>query len=162
MVGLTREQRAERNAAARQEAKQGQEFGGTAYADIQAQVDTLNEMDERAPDRRPATIVDQQTQEAAPDNREFAGDMGKALNQMVGRAAITENTDPHPHVTAAENPPPVASVHGLAAGEGEEIHLLRGYQPEEGPKRQAGEVFRLPAREARRLANIGAAKFTDA
>jgi hypothetical protein len=119
MVGLTREQRAERNAAARQEAKQGQEFGGTAYADIQAQVDTLNEMDERAPDRRPATVVDQQTQEAAPDNRQFAG-------------------------------------------EGEEIHLLRSYQPEEGPKRQAGEVFRLPAREARRLANIGAAKFTDA
>jgi hypothetical protein len=158
MVGLTREQRAQRNDAARQEAKQGQEFGGTAYADIQQQVDAQNEMDERAPDRRPATIVNHETQEAAPDNRQFAGDMGKALNQMAGRAAITENTDPHPHITAAENP----AGAGSTQGDGDEVVILRGYQPNEGDKIPAGTVTRLPSKEARRLSNIGAAKFTDA
>lgn len=164
MVGLTREQRAQRQA----EAKQSEDFGGASYVGLQDQVDAVNEIDERAPDRRPATIVDLQTQETAPDNRQFAGDMGKALNQMAGRAAITENTDPHPGITAAENPPTVPNLNGLSAGEGEEIRLLRGYQPDDGQgsgqgiKRQAGEVMRVPSKEAKRLVNMGAAKFTDA
>src|SRR5215213_183890 len=157
MANISREERLRRNDAARQQAKEGSEFGGTAYAGLQEQVDQLNEIDERRPDWRPATIVNHETQEPAPDNRQFAGDEGKALNQMVGRVAITENRDPQPAVTRANNPPVVPSLHNLPAGEGEEVQLLRGYQPDDGQganqgiKRQRGEILRLPAKEARKL-----------
>jgi hypothetical protein len=168
MVGLTREQRAKRTEDARQRAKEGSQFGGVAYVGLQEQVDGLNAIDERRPDWRPATIVDHETQEAAPDNRQFAGDEGKAINQMVGRAAITENTDPHPHITRANNPPVIPDIHNRPQGEGDEIQLLRGYQPDEGQgagqgmKRVPGEVIRVPSREAKRLVNLGAAKFVEA
>jgi len=167
MVGLTREQRQQRNDAARQQAKEGSEFGGTTYAGLQEQVDQLNEIDERRPDWRPATIVSHETQEPAPDNRRFAGDEGKALNQMVGRVAITENTDPHPSITLANNPPVVPDLHNRPQGEGDEIQLLRGYQPDDGQgasqgtKRVQGEVIRVQSREAKRLVNLGVAKFTE-
>lgn len=168
MANLTREERQRRNEAARQEAKQGNEFGGATYVGLQDQVDQLNAIDERRPEWRPSTIIDHNEQTPAPDDRQFAGDVGKSLNQMVGRTAITENTDPHPHITAANNPPIVPDLHNLPTGQGDEIQLLRGYVPADaemvagqGIKRQAGEVLRLPAKEARKLVNMGAAKFME-
>lgn len=162
-----RDRRAAERDRAENEAKQTTEFGGSAYLRQQHQLDDLNAIDERKPNWRPSSIVNIDTQEPAPDDRQFAGDEGKALNQMVGRVAITENTDPQPAVTRANNPVVVPSLHNLPAGEGEEVQLLRGYQPDEGQgatqgiKRQKGEVLRLPAKEARKLVNLGAAKFTE-
>lgn len=171
MAGLTRDQRAQRDAEqlrqereAGAEAKRTDQFGGNAYGLLQQQVDRTNAIDERAPDRRPATIVNHDTQEPAPDNRQFAGDVGKSLNQMVGRVAITENDNPQPYLRPQSAVP---DVHGRSQGEGELVRLSRGYQPDEGQggnqgiKRVAGEELRLPMKEAKRLVNLGAAKFVD-
>lgn len=163
MARPTNDERARRAA----EAKQSGDFAGAAYAKLQDQLDDLNAMDERKPDWRPSTIVDINTQEPAPDNRQPPGDLGRAVNQMTGRAAVIENHDPLPHVTRANNPPVVPSLHNLPAGEGDEIQLLRGYQPDEGQggaqgvKRVKGEVIRVQGREAKRLVNLGIAKFTE-
>jgi hypothetical protein len=165
VANISREERLRRQA----DAKQGEQFGGAAYEGMQAQVDELNRIDERRPDWRPATIVNHDTQEMAPDDRGFAGDVGKAANLMVGRAWITENHDPLPGVTAAENLPVTQNVHGAYdGGSGEEIQLLRGYVPADAElvngqavKRQRGEVLRLPSKEAKKLVNAGAAKFTE-
>jgi hypothetical protein len=159
-------------ARARQEAKLNQEFGGVAYVNIDEQHERLNEIDERLEDRRPGTLRDRETGEAFEDNRKFAGDLGKAANQMIGRTFITENADIHPHITN-----PYANAGGVAypnpqdpnsQGDGEEVVILKGYQPypekEGGPlpeKLQAGMVTRLPMKEAKRLLNMGVAKFTE-
>jgi hypothetical protein len=175
MVGLTREQRAARQAAldaenarnpnrqAIADAKQSSDPFATVAPTVQEQVDQLNAIDERRPNWRPATVLNIDTGETAPDERRFAGDEGRALNQMVGRAAITENTDPQPHITRVLNAPPTVDPYNRPPGEGDEIKLLRGYQQTEGePKRQAGEVIRVPGKEAKRLVNLGVAKFTEA
>lgn len=170
MANISREERTRREqerAQAETEAKRSAEFGGGAYVRLEQQFEDEQALTEYKPDWRPGTVVDLNTQEPAPDNRQFAGDTGRALNQMVGRAAIVENHDPQPHITRANNPPPVPNLHGLPAGEGDEVQLLRGYQPDEGQgeaqgiKRAKGEVLRVPTREARRLVNLGVAKFTE-
>jgi hypothetical protein len=154
---------------ARQQAKLGEQFGGTAYADLDDAQARLNEIDERLEDRRPGTLKDRDSGEAFEDNRQFAGDLGKASNQMIGRTFITENPSPHPYI---DNPGPVAWPNvqdpKMANQEGEEVLVLRGYQPhpaKEGDplpeKIQAGTVTRLSRKEARKLVNIGAAKFTE-
>jgi hypothetical protein len=154
---------------ARQKAKLGENFGGTAYADLDATQERLNELDERLEDRRPGTLKDRETGEAFEDNRQFAGDLGKAANQMIGRAFITENASPHPYI---DNPGPVAWPNPqdpkAVQAEGEEVLVLRGYQPHPEKagdplpeKIQAGTVTRLSRKEARKLVNIGAAKFTE-
>ncbi len=132
-----------------------------------------NEVDERLPDRRPGTVVDLDGPEghvAADDVRAPAGDLGKAANQMDGRVFITENADPLPMRTARETMPAVASPYGAFQGApasgGMEVQLLRGYQPgnddgPQGPKRVPGEVLSLPAKEAKRLINMGAARFPE-
>jgi hypothetical protein len=168
MANITREERIRRQ----EEAKRGSEFAGPSYEGVQETLDRINAFDERAPDRRPATVlsIDTDPVTVAEDNRQFAGDQGKALNQMVGRAAITENHDPMPSVTLANNPPPVANPVGAYAGEGDEVQLLRGYVPADAQvgadgqatKRLKGEILRLPSKEAKKLVNIGAAKFTEA
>jgi hypothetical protein len=165
MVGLTREQRAareaEKNRNAVEAAKQSGEPFATVAPTVQEQIDQQNAIDERKPNWRPATLVNADTGETALDERRFAGDEGRALNQMVGRAAITENTDPQPHITRALNAPPTVDPFNRPPGEGDEIKLLRGYQQTEGePKRQAGEVIRVPGKEAKRLVNLGVARFT--
>jgi type II secretory pathway pseudopilin PulG len=169
MVGLTREQRAareaERNRSALEAAKQSGDVFGTQAPLAQEQQDALNAIDERKPNWRPATVLNLDTGETAPDERRFAGDAGKALNQMVGRAAITENNDPQPYITAAQNAVPTVDLHNRPEGQGTQIRLLKGYQ-EPGdplpPKRQPGEVVRVPDMEARRLVNLNVAKFTEA
>jgi hypothetical protein len=156
-------------AKARLEAKRGEQFGGTAYADLDDAQARLNEIDERLEDRRPGTLRDRDSGEAFEDNRQFAGDLGKAANQMIGRTFITENPSPHPYI---DNPGPVAWPNPqdpkAASQEGEEVLVLRGYQPhpaKEGDplpeKIQAGTVTRLDRKEAKKLVNIGAAKFTE-
>jgi hypothetical protein len=77
VANISREERLRRQA----DAKQGEQFGGAAYEGMQAQVDELNRIDERRPDWRPATIVNHDTQETAPDDRVFAGDEGRAVNR---------------------------------------------------------------------------------
>lgn len=172
MVGLTREQRAERDLQRKQELdeiKQGDPGSGGAFlqANVQAQheIEDRNDRDERAPDRRPATVVDVRNPDEvvmAEDNRQTPGDLGKALNQMVGRVAIAERTkleiEPLP---AGANPR--APAVPAAQGEGDEVLLLKGYQPEEGEKLRAGTIARVPSREARRLTSLSppAARFTD-
>jgi hypothetical protein len=158
---------------AKQEAKYGQEFGGTSYAGLDEEFERRNAIDERLEDRRPGTMANRETGEAFEDNRKFAGDLGKAANQMVGRAFITENTSPHP---ALDNP--YATVGGVAypnqgdpkwvEGEGDEVVIKRNYQPfpakagDPLPERlQAGTVTRLPHGEAKRLIKQGVAEFTD-
>jgi hypothetical protein len=154
---------------ARLEAKRGEQFGGTAYADLDATQERLNELDERLEDRRPGTTKDRDTGEAFEDNRQFAGDLGKAANQMIGRAFITENPSPHPYI---DHPGPVAWPNPqdpkAVSGEGEEVLVLRGYQPPAArdgdplpEKIQPGTVTRLDRKAARKLVNIGAAKFTE-
>jgi hypothetical protein len=139
----------------------------------QDSIEALNAADERAPDRRPATPVNVMADpiEVAPDNRQQAGDMGRALNQMVGRAAITENHDPLAGLTAARTVPAIANPAGAFEAErgGTEVKLLRGYQPEDensrlhgqGIKRMPGEILTLPDKEARRLIRLGAATYPD-
>lgn len=167
MANITRVERERRRQADTGEAP----FGGTAYEGIQDQIDAVNAIDERAPDRRPATVTDITGPElvVADDNRAFSGNLGKAVNQMAGRAVITENHDPLPQVTAANNPPVVPNPQGApVADEGDEVQLLRGYVPrdavlvnDQGVKRVKGEVVKLPKKEARWLVNEGFAKFTD-
>jgi hypothetical protein len=179
MVGLTREQRAARQSALEAEqarnrsaieaAKQSGDAFATQAPLAQQQLDQLNAIDERKPNWRPGSILSVETQEPAPDERKFAGDAGKALNQMVGRAAITENNDPQPYLTAAQNAAPTVDLHGRPEGTGTQVRLLKGYQEpaaKDGdalpPKRQSGEVIRVPDNEARRLVNLNIAKFTEA
>lgn len=173
MVGLTREQRAAREADRNRDAIEAGKQSGDPFATVapmaQEQLDQLNAVDERKPNWRPATLLNADTGEVAPDERRFAGDEGRALNQMAGRAAITENADPQPHITMRENAPPTADLHNRPQGTGDELRLLRGYQEpaaNEGdplpPKRQAGEIVRVPGSEAKRLVNLGIAKFTEA
>jgi hypothetical protein len=153
----------------KQEAKYGQEFGGTSYEGLDEEFERRNAMDERLPDRRPGTQADRETGEAFEDNRRFAGDLGKAANQMIGRTFITENASPHP---ALDNP--YASVGGVAypnpqdqrwaEGDGEEVVILRNYQPPGDPlpaKLEAGTVTRLPMGDVKKLIKLGAAQFTD-
>lgn len=178
MANLTREQRAERERQRHEqldEVKQGDPGSGPGQAsaflqlNIQAQhdIDRRNEFDERAPDRRPATVVDVTNPDEvvlAEDNRQFAGDVGKALNQMVGRVAVTENTEPTREPLPAGANPRAPAVPLGGSDDGDEVVLLKGYQPNEtAPKLQAGRVVRLPAREARRLVSLTppAARFTD-
>lgn len=131
-----------------------------------------NEVDERLPDRRPGTTIDLDGPDghvAAEDNRAPAGDLGKAANQMAGRVFITENSDPLPARTVRETMPAVESPFGAFEGpkeNGMEVQLIRGYQPGNdagptGPKRQPGEILSLPQKEAKRLINLGAARFPE-
>jgi hypothetical protein len=153
----------------KQEAKYGDQFGGTSYAGLDEEFERRNAMDERLEDRRPGTQADRETGEAFEDNRKFAGDLGKAANQMVGRAFITENASPHP---ALDNP--YASVGGVAypnvndqayvEGEGDEVVIKRNYQPAGDPlpaRLTAGTITRLPHGEAKKLIKQGIAEFTD-
>jgi hypothetical protein len=156
----------------RQEGKLGTNFGGPAYANIQDELEQRNAIDERLEDRRPGTLKDNESGEAFEDNRRFAGDLGKAANQMIGRAFITENASPHPGL---DNP--YTDVGGVAYPnlqdprtyqDGDEVVLQRNYQPppekEGGPlpeRLMAGSITRLPRKEAKKLVNLGAAKFTE-
>jgi hypothetical protein len=54
----------------KQEAKYGQEFGGTSYATLDEEFERRDALDERAEDRRPATIANRETGETYPDNRQ--------------------------------------------------------------------------------------------
>ena len=138
----------------------------TAEESEQKVWDDINAVDERAPDRSPATPIDITTDPmtVAPDNRQPAQDAGRALNQMAGRAAITENHDPNPGAASASAFSAVTNPAGEAAPAdgGEEVQLLRGYQPDEnGPKRLKGEVMTVSKKDAKRLVNMGVARFTE-
>jgi hypothetical protein len=151
----------------------GMRFGGRSQEHLDENLQRVNEIDERLEDRRPGTLKDRNTGEAFEDNRKFAGDLGKAANQMIGRTFITENTSPHPGL---DNP--YTAVGGVAypnpndqawvEGDGEEVVILRNYQPfpaKEGDplpaKLKAGTITRLPRAEAKKLIRQGAAQFTD-
>jgi hypothetical protein len=174
MANITREERQRREAEAESKRDadrkraydealaRGDSFGMAAVTS-QETVDLQNELDERLPDRRPATLVNVDTQEQAPDNRAFAGDEARALNQMAGRAAQTWNADPLPGPAQAR-PDSLPD----APGEGEEdVLLTKGYQPGDGKgapkgdKMAPGHIVRVARAEARRLINAGAAKFVD-
>jgi hypothetical protein len=172
MANITREERQRREAESKRDAdrklaydeamSRGDAFGMAAVTS-QETVDLQNELDERLPDRRPATLVNVDTQEQAPDNRTFAGDAAKAVNQMAARAAITWNADPLPGPNQAR-PKSLPDM----PGEGEEdVLLTKGYQPGDGKGAPAGDkmapghIVRVPRAEARRLINVGAAKFVE-
>jgi hypothetical protein len=143
-------------------AKRGEAFGGMAYTDMDEAQARLNAIDERLEDRRPGTLKDRETGEPFEDNRQFAGDLGKAANQMIGRTFITENPSPHPHI---DNPGPVnwpnVQEPAQAKEEGEEVLLLRGIPATELTKHQPGTVLRMPRALAKKYVNMGVAKFTE-
>jgi hypothetical protein len=147
--------------ARRQEAKQSDQFGGASYVGMDEQQSRLNDLDERLEDRRPGSLKDRESGEPFEDNRRFAGDVGKASNQMIGRAFITENASPHPHI---DNPhPPVwpnVQDH-TRLEEGEQVLLLRGIMASETTKHSPGTVLRLPRAEAKKYVNLGVAKFVE-
>jgi hypothetical protein len=126
------------------------------------------DLDERLEDRRPGTLKDPETGEPFPDNRRYPGDIGKAANQMAGRAFITENASPHPYLDdplrqVPGGPIPRASTMELGGQEddGEEIVLLKGIMATELTKHQPGTIIRRPRKEAKDLVNRGVAKFTE-
>jgi hypothetical protein len=171
MANISREERLRREAERSEERKQrldeattGDAPTGSALleADIEDQREQQAARDERRPEWRPATLAgyDDKGNALVRDERRPPGDVGKALNQMAGRAAITQEMRADAYLFT-EEARVVQNPHGPMQGQGTEVRLLNGYQPEEGPKRLKGELVGLPDREARRLVNIGKAKFTD-
>jgi hypothetical protein len=145
----------------RQEAKQSSEFGGASYVGMDETLDILNQRDERLEDRRPGTLANRDTGEAFEDNRKFAGDVGKASNQMIGRVFITENASPHPGL---DHPYPVAWPNvqdHTQLEEGEKVVLLRGIMASETTKHQPGTIVKLPRAQAKKYVNLGVAKFVE-
>jgi hypothetical protein len=164
-MGMSKEERERREASKRafDEAKERGDSFALAPLKEQQNLDEVNAIDERMPNRRPSTIVNVDTQEPAPDERQFAGDEAKALNEMTGRAAQTWNMEPAPGPEAVlpkslEQPPSDSE---------EDVLLLRGYQPggagggPSGDKAKPGNIVRVSRAEARRLINSGAAKFAE-
>jgi hypothetical protein len=171
MANISREERMRREAERSEERKQrldaattGDAANGSALleADIADQREQVAARDERKPEWRPATVAgyDDKGNAFVVDERRPPGDVGKAQNQMTGRAAIAQEMRPDAYLFT-EEARVVQNPNGPLQGQGTEVRLLNGYQPEEGLKRLKGEVVSLPDREARRLVNIGKAKFTD-
>lgn len=166
MPNISREERLRREAERNQETKRRQDEarsgpdGGFALveAETERQREEAAARDERKPEWRPATVsgFDEKGNVTVTDERRPPGDAAKAINQMAGRAAIAQEMRPDAYLHSTA-PAPSSSPEG----EGTEILLLNGYQQAEGVKRQKGEVIRVPDKEARRLVNIGKAKFTD-
>jgi hypothetical protein len=147
----------------KQEAKYGQEFGGTSYATLDEEFERRDALDERAEDRRPATIANRETGETYPDNRQPPQDLTQAVNVMTGRAAWLVNDSPHPHL---DNPYRDARPDPMAdpSQGGEEVVILRNYQPHGDPlppRLNAGTITRLPLGEVKRLVKLGVVQFTD-
>lgn len=175
MANISREERLRREAERSEERKQRLDEatsgeGPIGFALLEADTKDLNEQqaarDERRPEWRPATVAgyDDHGNALVRDERRPPGDVGKAQNAMTGRAAIAQEMRPDAYLFA-NDARQVQNPHGPMQGQGEaagtEVRLLNGYQPEEGPKRLKGELVGLPDREARRLVNIGKAKFAD-
>ena len=172
MANISREERMRREAERFEERKQRLDeattgdppAGGSSLleADIEDQREQVAARDERRPEWRPATVAgfDDKGNAYVIDERRPPGDVGKAQNQMAGRAAVTQEMRPDAYLYT-EEARVVQNPHGPLLGQGTEVRLLNGYQPEEGPKRLKGELVSLPDKEARRLVNIGKAKFTD-
>ena len=172
MANISREERLRQEAQRSEERKQRLDqattgdnpAGGSGLleADIEDQRKQLAERDERKPEWRPATVsgFDDKGNAYVVDERRPPGDVGKAQNQMAGRAAVTQEMRPDAYLFT-EEARVVQNPHGPLQGQGTEVRLLAGYQPEEGAKRLKGELTSLPDREARRLVNLGKAKFTD-
>lgn len=172
MPNISREERMRQEAQRSEERKQRLDqattgdnpAGGSGLleADIEDLRKQQTERDERKPEWRPATAagLDDKGNAYVIDERRPPGDVGKAENQMAGRAAITQEMRPDAYLHT-EEARVVQNPHGSLQGQGTEVRLLAGYQPEEGPKRLKGELVGLPDREARRLVNLGKAKFTD-
>jgi hypothetical protein len=150
------------------EAKLGQEFGGTSYSALDEEFERLQAVDERAEDRRPATIANRETGETYPDNRQQPQDLVQAVNVMTGRAAMHINDSPHPHLDRPfvgvlgrePTPDPMADP----SQEGEEVVILRNYQPHGDPlppRLTAGTVTKLPLSEAKKLIKRGVVQFVD-
>jgi hypothetical protein len=175
MVGLTREQRAARDAERNQQAGEQRDRLNEAKADPNAtpwsiagiseqqRLDERNARDERHPDWRPSTLLNIDTQEPAPDLRGIPGDQAKALNIMA-QAPVAVQTDPN---KLAAGPPEIVNP-AAPAQSGTRVRLLRGYQPpadKEGdvlpPKRVPGEVIGVPPDEAQRLNKLGVARTLD-
>lgn len=171
MANISREERLRREAERSQERKERLDEATTGegpigFALLEADIKDINEQqaarDERRPEWRPATVAgyDDHGNALVRDERRPPGDIGKAQNAMTGRAAIAQEMRPDAYLYNDEGRS-VQNPHGPMQGQGTEVRLLNGYQPEEGPKRLKGELVGLPDREARRLVNIGKAKFTD-
>jgi hypothetical protein len=171
MANISREERMRRESERSEERKQrldqattGDAQTGSALleADIEDQREQRAARDERRPEWRPATLAgyDDKGNAFVIDERLPPGDVGKATNQMTGRAAIAQEMRPDAYLHN-EDGRTVQNPHGPLQGQGTEVRLLNGYQPETGPKRLKGELVSLPDREARRLVNLGKAKFTD-
>jgi hypothetical protein len=122
--------------------------------------DAMNERDERKPDWRPATPVriGPDGLQIAEDNREPPPDLGRSLNQMSGRAVVTEA------IMKPALADRVAPVTDSPAVDGKDatVVLKRGYQQAEGQRKwQAGETIKVTNKEARHLVNLGAAMFPE-
>jgi hypothetical protein len=114
------------------------------------------------------TIANRETGETYPDNRQQPQDLVQAVNVMTGRAAMHINDSPHPHLDRPfvgvlgrePTPDPMADP----SQEGEEVVILRNYQPHGDPlppRLTAGTVTKLPLSEAKKLIKRGVVQFVD-